>query len=115
MLNDVTHEEKAVMDIMSDTTSLRMDVELSRWESWNPSKLSGCNDCGTLPQCMSGCPHITLSKPVEAKRGDCSELKYNLPEKLATYYLAEKQKECFEKVRLILIRTPNPYKPFWIN
>ena len=100
--NDVTHEEKAVMDIMSDTTSLRMDAELSRWESWNPSKLSGCNDCSTLPQCMSGCTHITLSKPVKGERGDCSELKYNLPEKLATYYLAEKQKEGFEKVRLIL-------------
>jgi uncharacterized protein len=91
--NDVTEPDKAVYDVFRDEQTPRMRAELDRWQAWSPFALSDCVDCKTLPQCHSGCAHLAMKQPGPLTHGDCSELKWNLPETIATYYLAQTREQ----------------------
>ena len=96
--NDVTQPDNAVLDLASGEQSDRMKLELKKWQDWSPFKLSECTDCKVLPQCHSGCAHLAMQQPGEINHGDCTELKWNLPETLATYYLSHQKREVAEEL-----------------
>ncbi len=96
--NDVTEPSKAVYDVVRGERTAAMQAELDRWQNWSPFALSECRECRTLPQCHSGCAHLAMQQPGALTHGDCSELKWNLPETLATYYLAEKRQALAEEI-----------------
>ena len=89
----MTFPDRAVGDLVTGERTPAMQHELARWRDWSPFKLSECRECKTLPQCHSGCPHIAMQQPGEITHGECSELKWNLPETLATYYLTHRRRE----------------------
>lgn len=94
--NDVTTPSKAVDNLLEGTTPERraqMEAELKSWQSWTPFKLSECRDCKVLPQCQSGCGHIAMQQKAPITHGDCTELKWNLEETIATYYLSQRRRE----------------------
>ncbi len=95
--NDVTTPGRAVYDIVSGEQTAQMKVELERWTSWSPFRLTDCVDCKTLPQCHSGCAHIAMKQEGPLTHGDCSELKWNLPETVAMYYLAQARQEAMRR------------------
>ena len=96
--NDVTEPDKAVYDVVRGERTARMQAELDRWEKWTPFALSECRDCRTLPQCHSGCAHLAMQQPGTLTHGDCSELKWNLPETIATYYLFQARQQAAEQI-----------------
>jgi len=96
--NDVTEPDRAVYDVVRGERTPRMQAELERWQNWSPFALSECRDCGTLPQCHSGCAHLAMQQPGALTHGDCSELKWNLPETIATYYLAHARQQAAEQL-----------------
>ncbi len=91
--NHVTQPEKAVLNLNTEIETPKMKVNLDSWMNWHIEDLSECCDCKVLPQCMAGCLDLGILKSVKPSRGYCNELKYNLPEMLATYYLSFKQSE----------------------
>jgi uncharacterized protein len=95
--NDVTAPERAVYDIVTDEQTPRMQAELERWTSWSPFRLTDCVDCKTLPQCHSGCAHIAMQREGPLTHGDCSELKWSLPETIAMYYLAHAREQAMRR------------------
>lgn len=95
--NDVTTPERAVYDIVSDEQTALMKSELERWTSWSPFRLTDCVDCKTLPQCHSGCAHIAMKRDGPLTHGDCSELKWSLPETVAMYYLAQARQQAMRR------------------
>ena len=80
-----------------------MAAELARWQAWSPFVLSECRECDVLPQCNSGCAHVAMKQPGAISHGDCSELKWNLPATVATYYLGHRRREAAEE---LLARMP---------
>ena len=96
--NDVTRPQHAVRNLLEGEPTPQMQRELARWLEWNPFALAECRDCPALPQCLGGCPHQAMAQPQPIKHGDCDELRYNLPQTVATYYLAERQKESATEV-----------------
>lgn len=95
--NDVTTPERAVYDIVGDEQTPQMKAELERWTSWSPFRLTDCVDCKTLPQCHSGCAHIAMKQEAPLTHGDCSELKWSLPETIAMYYLSHARQEAMRR------------------
>ena len=91
--NDVTTPDRAVYDIVRNEQTPQMKAELERWTSWSPFGLAECVECKTLPQCHSGCAHIAMKQEAPLTHGDCSELKWNLPETIAMYYLSHARQE----------------------
>lgn len=105
--NDVTSPDRAVYDLVSGARTPRMEAELQRWQTWSPFALSDCLDCHVLPQCHAGCAHVAMKQPGEITHGDCSELKWNLPETVATFYLGHRRREAAEE---LLARLPEEAK-----
>jgi uncharacterized protein len=95
--NDVTTPDRAVHDIVTGEQTPQMQAELERWTSWSPFRLTDCVDCKTLPQCHSGCAHIAMKRDGPLTHGDCSELKWNLPETIAMYYLAQAREQAVRR------------------
>jgi uncharacterized protein len=91
--NDVAEPDRAILDLMTGTQTETMKQVADRWASWNPFELAECVDCKFLPQCLGGCPYLGLKQGGVPSRGDCEELKHNLPETVATYYLGYRQRE----------------------
>jgi uncharacterized protein len=96
--NDVTQPDRAVYDVVRNARTARMEAELEKWQTWSPFALSECRDCRTLPQCHSGCAHLAMQQPAPLTHGHCSELKWNLPETIATYYLVQARHQEAERV-----------------
>lgn len=96
--NDVTQPDRAVYDVVRGVRTARMQTELERWQNWSPFALSECRDCRTLPQCHSGCAHLAMQQPGPLTHGHCSELKWNMPETIATYYLMHERQQAAERV-----------------
>ena len=91
--NDVTQPQNAVFDLSTGTQTQRMKEVQERWTSWNPFNLPDCINCKILPQCMGGCPYQGLQQESPYTHGNCEEVKENLQEVLAIYYLAFKRRE----------------------
>ena len=81
----------------ADEQTAQMKAELERWTSWSPFRLTDCVDCKTLPQCHSGCAHIAMKRDGPLTHGDCSELKWNLPETVTMYYLAQARQQAMRR------------------
>ena len=97
--SDVTEPHKAVRNLLSEETTPAMNKSLEQWMNWSPFKLSGCKECKTLPQCMGGCPLLAYQQKGEViKKGHCSELRHNLRETVATYYLEVKEKQAIDQL-----------------
>ncbi len=100
--NDVTTPGKAVGSLLGVATGPeqeRMAAELERWTSWSPFELPECRGCKALPQCQSGCAHLAMQQPAPITHGDCTELKWNLPETVATFYLSHRRREVSKRIR----------------
>ena len=95
--NDVTTPDRAVYDIVRGEQTPEMKAELERWTSWSPFRLTECVECKALPQCHSGCAHIAMKQEGPLTHGDCSELKWNLPETIAMYYLSHSRQEAMRR------------------
>ena len=91
--NDVTQPQNAVFDLSTGTQTQRMKEVQERWTSWNPFNLPDCINCKILPQCLGGCPYLGLQQESPYTHGNCEEVKENLQEVLAIYYLAFKRRE----------------------
>jgi uncharacterized protein len=96
--SDVTEPHKAVRNLLTEETTPAMRDNLVQWMNWSPFKLSGCQECKTLPQCMGGCPLMAFQQEGEIKKGHCSELRHNLRETVATYYLGIKEKQAMDQL-----------------
>ncbi len=87
--SDVTDPEKAVFDLMTQDQTASMLKNVERWRNWTPFNFSDCSGCQVLPLCMGGCPYLSQKN----NSGNCSELKFNLRERLITYYFAFKRRK----------------------
>jgi uncharacterized protein len=107
--NDVTQPQNAVFDISTGKQTQSMEKMQSYWMGWSPFSLPECIDCKILPQCMGGCPYLGLrQKQGQTKHGYCSDLKDNLSETLATYYLANRRRKDAKQ----LMRSLHQWLPF---
>jgi uncharacterized protein len=106
--NDVTSPDRAVFDLVTDAQTTAMKAELDKWKNWSPFKLADCQECKSLPQCQSGCAHLAMTQPAPITHGHCTELKWNLPETLATFYLAEKQRRGAQELDQLLVASVPP-------
>ena len=86
------------LTLLTEETTPAMRDNLVQWMNWSPFKLSGCQECKTLPQCMGGCPLMAFQQEGEIKKGYCSELRHNLRETVATYYLGIKEKQAMDQL-----------------
>jgi uncharacterized protein len=91
--NNVTQPQNAVFDLSSKTQTPNMKKTHDQWTNWSPFNQSECVECNILPQCMGGCPYLSLQQKDQPKNDYCKELKHNLPETIAIYYLNYKRKE----------------------
>ncbi len=90
--NDVTQPENAIGLLPGKERSRRMKRNLEEWDTWSAFNFPRCLECKVLPQCMGGCPYLGRRQINAGGRGYCTELRYNLPEILATYYLSYKRR-----------------------
>jgi uncharacterized protein len=96
--NDVTQPKNAVFNLSTRKQTHNMKKVSERWKSWNPFKFTECVECRILPLCMGGCPYLGLQQGSLYTHGYCKELKDNLQEVLATYYLAFKRREAAKQL-----------------
>lgn len=90
--NEVTQPDKAIFDLTSDQYSATMQRNLDAWTNWRPFQSSVCTNCHVLPLCMGGCPYMSIRSYGLRNPAACKELKYNLAEQIANYYLRYRRK-----------------------
>lgn len=110
--NDVTQTAKSVFNLSTRKQNRRMKNVADQWLSWSPFNFPKCRECKFLPQCMGGCPYLGLRANIR-QHGYCSELRHNLPEIVALYYLSFKKKETSDQLLRIMNQclpeiVPNP-------
>ncbi len=94
--SDVTEPDRAVLDLMTGESTDQMQAVSASYENWTPFPLPGCSSCQILPHCLGGCSFLAMQQKAPLHHGHCSELKHNLKETVATYYLASRKREAAE-------------------
>ena len=84
----VTDDEEAA-GLMTNSGRIELVAENKQhWEKHNPYRYDKCKSCKVQPLCKGGCPW-EAKKMEDHEIGDCSPLKWNLPDKLRLYHMKQ--------------------------
>ena len=96
--NEVSEPHNAVFDLAAGQQTPKMQEVAARWQAWNAFGLTECTQCAVLPLCLGGCPSLGMKLGQPHARGSCMEVRDNLRERIAIYYLGLKRREAAQQL-----------------